>query len=128
MSGDVLDVKEWRRRAEQDKSAIAAVIKLEEPLWEIAGFHAQQLGEKYLKAFLIQNGWSLRKMHDLKELLSDAVEFDASLAPLSGDCALLTPFAMAGRYPNASWFSRSTCEAAIAAAERIRAEILKRLA
>ncbi len=33
--------------------------------------------EKYLKGYLIANGWKLRKIHDLESLLTDAKEFDA---------------------------------------------------
>lgn len=32
---------------------------------DIIALHVQQAIEKYLKAFLIRNGWALRKTHDL---------------------------------------------------------------
>ena len=123
---EIRDVADWIARAEQDRSAIGAVLALPEPLWEIAAFHAQQSAEKYLKAFLLTSGWILKKTHDLNDLLTDCLAYDASLTLISEECSLVTPFAMAGRYSRPNSVSRSACESAIAAAERIRAEILKR--
>jgi HEPN domain-containing protein len=124
---EIRDRKDWIVRAEQDLQAIGALVSLPEPLWEIAGFHAQQASEKFLKAFLVHNGWTLKKTHNLNDPLTDCLQYDSSLSELSGDCTLVTPFAMAGRYARPHTVTRSTCEAAIAAAKRIRAEILKRL-
>lgn len=39
-----------------------------------AGYFLQQSLEKYLKAFLLQKGWSLKKIHTLYTLLDDAVK------------------------------------------------------
>jgi len=119
-------VTEWIKRAEDDWKIVQMLKLLPEPLWEIASFHAQQSAEKYMKAFLIQKGWKLRKTHDLTELLSDCISYDSALSPLSGDCQELTPFALAGRYPTVL-ITNETCRSAIAAADRIRSEISKRL-
>ena len=124
---EIRDPRDWLVRAEQDRQAIGAVISLQEPLWEIAAFHAQQASETFLKAFLVQNGWTLKKTHNLNDLLTDCLMYDGTLSQMSKDCTLVPPFAMAGRYARPLTVTRSTCEAAIAAAERIRTEILKRL-
>ncbi|MCU1283861.1 MAG: hypothetical protein JWO13_211 [Acidobacteriales bacterium] len=119
-------VGEWIKRAEDDWKIVQMLQALPEPLWEIASFHAHQSAEKYMKAFLIHNGWNLKKTHDLTDLLSDCVGYDSGLASLSADSRELTPFALAGRYPTTA-VSESTCKSAIAAAERIRTEFQKRL-
>jgi HEPN domain-containing protein len=117
---------EWVHRAENDWKLVQMLQRLPEPLWEIASFHAQQSAEKCLKAFLIQNGWKLKKTHDLTDLLADCVSFDSALSSLSADCRELTPFALAGRYPGVS-ITEKTCKSAITAADHIRTELLKRL-
>jgi HEPN domain-containing protein len=119
-------VAEWIKRAEDDWKIVQMLQQLPEPLWEIASFHAQQSAEKYLKAFLIHKGWTLRKTHDLTELLSDCITYVPALTSLSADCQELTPFALAGRYPAVA-ITAKNCKSAIAAAQRIRTEIMKRL-
>jgi HEPN domain-containing protein len=119
-------VTEWVRRANDDWKVVQLSRRLPEPLWEIASFHAQQSAEKYMKAFLIQKGWKLKKTHDLTDLLSDCIGYDSALSLLSTDRQELTPFALAGRYPTVL-ITSETCKSAIAAAERIRAVISKRL-
>jgi HEPN domain-containing protein len=121
-----IDTAEWVRRAQQDVELQNRALQ-EPPMWEGASFHAQQSAEKLMKAYLIHNGWHLKRTHDLTDLLADCVDYDSSLSALTADCTLLTPFAMAGRYAGHRILNRSEYEAAIAAAERIRAEILKRL-
>lgn len=42
-----------------------------------AGFFLQQAIEKYLKAFLLRQGWKLKKVHTLHSLLDEAAAFAA---------------------------------------------------
>jgi len=126
MSASSPIVEEWIKRAEDDWKTIQVLRQLPEPLWEIAGFHAQQAAEKYMKAFLIHHGWKLKKTHDLTDLLSDCVSYDSGLSSLSAECQQLTPFVLAGRYP-ALPITEAQCRSAISAAEHIRSEISKRL-
>jgi HEPN domain-containing protein len=121
-----INTEEWIRLAEQDVELQTRALK-EPPIWEGASFHAQQSAEKLMKAFLLSNGWLLKRTHDLSDLLTDCLAYDPSLSALKSDCALLTPFAITGRYSGNRTLNPSDYEAAIAAAERIRAEILKRL-
>jgi len=118
---------EWVDRAENDWRTISAVLALPDPPFDIAAFHAQQVAEKYLKAFLLECGWRLRKTHDLVDLLSDCLKYDATLQSLRLPCQELTPYVLSGRYPVAA-VTKSGCESAVKAAETVRAEIRKRLA
>lgn len=118
--------QEWVDRAENDWKTIGAVLALTDPPWDVAAFHAQQTAEKYLKAFLLAKGWQLRKTHDLIELLSECVKYEAPLQSLSPHRQELNPYVLSGRYPIAA-VTESGCKSAITAAEFIRAGIRKRI-
>ncbi len=66
---------------------------------EAAGFFLQQSLEKYLKAFLLQQGWKLRKIHELDTLLYDAKEFNPSLNNYLDLCERVSGYYFAERYP-----------------------------
>lgn len=63
------------RKAEQDAVIVRRAVTDSEIADEIAGFHTQQVAEKYLKAVLCKAGVTYRRTHDLQELrdlLSDS--------------------------------------------------------
>ena len=126
MPGSASNRSEWVARAENDWKTIGAVLSLEDPPFDVAAFHAQQAAEKYLKAFLLDRGWKLRKTHDLIDLLSDCVKYDEALQCLSPQCQELNPYVLSGRYPVAA-VTESGCKSAVTGAEFIRSEIRKRL-
>ena len=64
-----------------------------------AGYNLQQAVEKFFKAYLIRQGWRLKRTHDLVELLDDAVEYDATLEEFRAICKLVTKYSAASRYP-----------------------------
>lgn len=66
---------------------------------ELAGFCLQQAIEKFLKAFLLSNGWQLRKIHNLDTLLDDAVTYDTSLENYRNVCQKITLYYFLERYP-----------------------------
>ena len=49
-------VREWLQKAKADARAMEMVLGGDDPLTDIACFHAQQCAEKSLKAFLTANG------------------------------------------------------------------------
>ena len=67
---------------------------------EGAALFLQQALEKFLKAFLLQHGWKLRKIHTLQSLLDDAAGFGASLARFRPVCERVSGFYIAERYPS----------------------------
>jgi HEPN domain-containing protein len=67
---------------------------------EGAGFFLQQSVEKYLKAYLLQKGWKLKKIHTLQSLLDEASGFNADLMRFRPLCERVSGFYMAERYPS----------------------------
>ena len=67
--------EDWKKAARRDWRRITTMIKDDDA--EGAAFFLQQSLEKYLKAFLLERGWKLRKIHELDTLLDYAIEFDS---------------------------------------------------
>lgn len=128
MSGKGTNFRPWVKKADHDLLAIRNNVSAKETPWDVVCFHAQQLVEKLLKAFLVYHGRAPERTHDLVPLLTACVKLDASLNILEEDCQRLTYYAVSSRYPSDL---REPDEVdgrkAIAAAERIRRAILSRL-
>jgi len=62
-------------------------------------FLAQQMAEKYLKAFLVYSGWKLEKMHDLIKLLNECKKILPDFDDLKEECILLNDYYIETRYP-----------------------------
>ena len=88
---------EWTRLAEKDLRRVDRLLKVHDP--ELAGFCLQQAVEKFLKAFLLSQGWQLRRIHNLDALLDDAVAHDASLEKFRTVCQKISVFYFVERYP-----------------------------
>ena len=85
-------------------------------------FMCQGSSEKFLKAFLICQGWTLEKTHDLERLLKYCVNYDDSFQELFPACKLLNEYITEGRYPgDLPWemIRREDADEAIRAAEKI---------
>ncbi len=65
-----------------------------------AGFFLQQAMEKYLKAFLLGQGWKLKKVHTLQSLLDEAATFVPAVASLRQVCERVSGFYLGERYPS----------------------------
>ena len=61
-------VDDWIFFAESDLAAVERLITDKNPLTNIIAFHCQQAIEKYLKAYLVENGIPIIKTHDLIKL------------------------------------------------------------
>ena len=66
---------------------------------EAAAFFLQQALEKYLKAYLLQRGWKLRKIHLLHVLLEEALVHEPSLAGFRDLCERVAGYYLTERYP-----------------------------
>lgn len=91
-------VRAWVLKAEHDLLNIENNLAAREIPWDTVCFHAQQCGEKYLKALLVSRHVDPPKIHDLTELhalLPDGllVDFNARLLEE------LNPYSIEGRYP-----------------------------
>ncbi len=117
-------VADWLARAEEDVQVGQLLLEQKGPA-NIICFHAQQAAEKYLKGFLAFHEKHVRKVHDLKFLLSEAEKIDQSLASLQKDIAYLDEFYIETRYPaDIPEFSSDQAQKAIKAAVNIETFIL----
>lgn len=93
-------VKEWVRKAEIDLSVATHALKtMEPPPTEAICFHAQQCGEKYLKAFLEHSGISFPYTHYLENLAALCATADKEFENLIPEVKILTPYSVETRYP-----------------------------
>ena len=88
---------DWLRIAEKDLQRAEHLLAIHDA--EAAGFYLQQAVEKFLKAFLLANGWKLERIHDLEALLNDALAYDPSLEEFRSACQKITAFYFVERYP-----------------------------
>jgi len=96
-SNESLDLEDWLKIARKDWERANRNLKDEDP--EAAGFFLQQSVEKYLKAFLLQRGWKLKKIHELDALLDEAIKYDPALKIFYKFCESITGYYFADRYP-----------------------------
>jgi HEPN domain-containing protein len=69
------------------------------PNYDAACFHAQQMAEKYLKAYLQAHELEIPRSHDLIELLNLCQPNDPAFALLEPDFKELNGYAVGIRYP-----------------------------
>ncbi len=91
-------------------------------------FLCQGSAEKYLKAFLLWNGWKLKKTHDMSELAEICCEYDKSFEQLFSECELLNEYVTKARYPNdlpVEHIGEKQVKEAIKAAEKIERHVME---
>jgi len=93
------DAAIWSRLADLDLRAGEKALGGDDPLPSDACFHAQQAGEKYLKAYLVSRGIHPPRTHDLEVLLKECANLDPAFRALHVAAEVLTPFAVGPRYP-----------------------------
>jgi len=88
---------DWLRVAKKDWDHVRYMLEKKDA--EAASFFLQQCLEKYLKAFLLDHGWKLRKIHELEALLDDAIIYDPNLKSFYDLCERVSGYYFADRYP-----------------------------
>ena len=88
---------DWLPYARRDWSRARLLLREHDP--EGAGLHLQQAIEKYLKGWLLDRGWPLRKTHVLQDLLDDAVTYDVALTGFRPLCERVSGYYLVERYP-----------------------------
>ena len=88
---------DWLRIAEKDLQRADHLLEIHDA--EAAGFYLQQAVEKFLKAFLLANGWKLERIHDLEALLNNALAYNPTLEEYRSACQKITAFYFVERYP-----------------------------
>lgn len=89
----------WRRNARQDWHRLSVL--LDDDDGPGAGIFLQQTLEKFLKGWLLEQGWELRKTHALPELLDTACTHEPTLIAFRPFCERVSKYFLAGRYPDA---------------------------
>lgn len=116
------DPRTWMNYAEMDLLCIDNNLQAPCIPWGAVAFHAQQAAEKALKAVLVSLRLEVPRTHDLSRLLAECAALEAGFAVLADDCALLTPHAVAIRYPGEDpQVGREESLAAVAAGKRVHA-------
>ena len=115
----------WLRQAEADLKASKDSLK--DGHYEWCCFQSQQSGEKALKAYLYEKGYTSIITHSLKELIIECTKLDSSFKTLSKDARTLDMFYIPTRYPNGlggdlaptEFYEREDAEKCISSAELI---------
>lgn len=92
-------MRQWLGKADEDLMAAEVIAAAQLPTYWMASFHAQQTGEKALKALLTRDQVDFSRTHNIGELLRLA---EASVPGISTklDAARdLTRYAVGDRYP-----------------------------
>jgi len=92
------EVKEWFSKAEKDLDEAKFLFEKNRPLENIA-FFIHEAVEKYIKSYLISNGWELEKTHDLVRLLREACKFEKSLEKFIPLTEEMANYYIESRYP-----------------------------
>jgi HEPN domain-containing protein len=118
--------REWVRKAESDRRAALKLWANPPVVHGTVCFRSQQLAEKYLKALLHERGRAVPRTHDCEDLIDLLAQTDLALGRLKRSAAGLSRLAVNPRYPGFHP-TPSRSHSAWNAAERIRAEIRRRL-
>lgn len=88
---------DWFAKAEKDLRRVDILLAVDDI--EGAGFHLQQAAEKYLKGYLLNKGWPLKRIHDLEVLLNEAINYNARFQEYLDACIMAREFYVEERYP-----------------------------
>ncbi|HEX3043498.1 MAG TPA: HEPN domain-containing protein [Bacillota bacterium] len=92
-------INAWLTKAKNDLKTAERVIDSEDPLPDIACYHAQQCVEKCLKGFLTSQDVVIEKTHDLIRLNNLCCGSDQEFCEINDICIFLTPYGVETRYP-----------------------------
>jgi HEPN domain-containing protein len=116
-------ILEWVSKAEGDFATSQRELRARKtPNYDAACFHAQQMAEKYLKAYMQLNNLAPPRSHDLIELLAVCLPFNSSLMFLEPALKSLNAFAVQFRYPGQS-AERGDAHAALNSARIVRLQL-----
>ena len=120
------ETRPWIRKAEGDLKVARRLVEEDESLHDAVCFHSQQCAEKYLKALLVEQGHSVPKIHNLRDLLVRLTLHYPTLAILRRALIRLNEYAVDTRYPG-FFATKRHAASALRLAERVRVECRKLL-
>lgn len=98
MNDKVKAAEEWFERGEHDISSAKLIFESGRYLDTTVVLVQQALG-KYIKGYLLYQGWQLEKTHDLRRLLSQAMSYDPGFASFLDLARVVTAYYIENRYP-----------------------------
>jgi HEPN domain-containing protein len=110
---------EWISKTEGDFTVAKREMEVTDANYDAICFHAQQMAEKYQKAFLFKNKVDFPKIHSLIELLELCLQIDSTFESYLDFFDRLEDYAVLYRYPGAS-AERIDAEQAFHDAEQVR--------
>lgn len=122
--------RKWIRYANENLGVAERELEHQTPAYHTVCFLCQSAAEKYLKGYLIAQGWVLKKTHDIAELLELCTEHDSDFEKLLGEGSILNEYITAGRYPGDVAFESTgdpEAQEAVGIVRRIRATVVAKL-
>ena len=120
-------LREWIEKADHDLKTASHTLTLGEQCpTDTVCFHAQQCVEKYLKALLVLKQIHFPKTHDIEKLISLLPARVPTLLT-KDEQNLLTPYAVATRYPGWREIPLAEARRAVTLARRVRKEVRRLL-
>jgi len=95
----VHEIRQWLVRADHDLRSARLLFIADPPLLDTAVYHCQQTAEKAFKAYLTFRDTPFQKVHVLSVLVEQCMRSDPTFEELMDVADLLTPYAVAFRYP-----------------------------
>jgi HEPN domain-containing protein len=92
-------IQQWLEKANADLNAVGSLLAGQYENYEVAGFHAQQAAEKYIKAYLVRHQTEFPKTHNIAHLTELVAKLDETLAKHLGPAEALTLYGVEYRYP-----------------------------
>jgi uncharacterized protein len=120
--------REWVRLAEASRRTVVQLYSFRPTIPSAICFWCQQVAEKYLKALIQERGLVVPRTNDCQALVRLLIPTDPTLEPFLRAAFGLSGFAVGPRYPHPRIKTdASRARSAWNAAERIRAEVRRRL-
>lgn len=117
MNAEMELARKWLAKAQNDLLNADNNLRSEVIPYDTVCFHCQQAAEKLLKAYLVAKSCQPPFTHDLLLLLEEILPYCSDAETLRDDLALLMPYAVGARYPDASFMPthEDACQARKAA-------------
>jgi HEPN domain-containing protein len=116
---------EWLLYANENLQVAKREMQNQTPAFHTVCFLCQSAAEKFLKGYLIAQGWNLEKTHDILALLSIAASYNAELETLVPEGVVLNEYLITGRYASDISFEhigQTEAQEALNAAQKIQAD------
>ena len=93
------NAQDWFTKADRDLRAAEIMLKSDDPLPDMACYHAQQCAEKYLKGYLVTRKVPFKFVHELAYLVRLCMDADKDFESLLTPASELQDYATDVRYP-----------------------------